>query len=398
MMNADNPTELIRQSGQLYRETLLNDIVPFWMRHGYDEHYGGISNVLDDAGNALNHDKYLWSQGRALWTFSALYHRVEKRAEWKDFADHIYNYLATHGRDAQGKWMYRLDAQGNVLEHDISIYVDGFVLNGLAEYYAVTKHKPALHLALETYRNVSTRLKAPGSYGVAPYTIPQGMKTHGVAMIFSFFFNHLGQVAQRPDIQQHGLQLAHEILVHFYVPDKDAILEFVAIDGSPVDSPEGRACVPGHAIEAMWFLLSIFEQTNDTERMKMCCRLIRRHLQLAWDDVYGGLRLALDIDGQEPPFWKNPEGKPWWVQVEALVATAYVYAITGESWCLEWHRKVQQYAFSHYPVATGEWTQWLDRAGNKTQSSALAVKDPFHLPRGLIYLIDLFERRLPETR
>jgi N-acylglucosamine 2-epimerase len=114
-------------------------------------------------------------------------------------------------------------------------------------------------------------------------------------------------------------------------------------------------------------------------------------LELGWDEPYGGLRLALDIDGEESPFWRNADCKPWWVQVEALVATAYAYRHTRSDWCLQWHDRVQQYAFSHYPVATGEWTQWLDRQGRKTTSAALPVKDPFHLPRALMELLRIFE-------
>lgn len=396
-MSNQTPTENVASLGKLYRETLLDDVVPFWMRHGFDQEYGGIGNILDDAGNTLGHEKFLWSQGRALWTFSALYRRIEARPEWLAFADHIYAYLTTHGRDEQGRWMYRLDKDGNILDRDTSIYVDGFVLNGLTEYYAVTGAEPALQLALETYDNVVQRLETPGSYGVAPYQIPAGLKTHGVSMIYSFFFDHLGRIAQRPDIEARGLRMAHEILDDFYVPSKDAILEFVALDGSPVDSPEGRACVPGHAIEALWFLLSIFEPTNDRERIELCCRLIRRHLELAWDDEYGGLQLALDIDGKEPPYWQKHECKPWWVQVEALVATAYAHVLIGEEWCMDWHNKVREFAYAHYPVPTGEWTQWIDRTNHPMASAGLPVKDPFHLPRGLIYLVDLFEKRLAES-
>ena len=377
----------------LYRKTLLEDVVPFWLEHGLDEEYGGISNILDDEGNVLGHDKYLWSQGRALWTFSALYNRIEKRPEWLAFADHLYQYLASHGRDKKGRWRYRLDAEGNVLDRDISIYVDGFVMHGLAEYHRATGNQDALQIALETYENTLARINSPGSYQIAPYAIPPGMKAHGVAMGFAFYYYHLGKTADRSDICDAGIKLAQEVVEDFYVPEKDAVLEFVTLDGKFVDSPEGRACVPGHVIEAMWFLISIFEETGQADLIPTCCRLIRRHLELGWDEEYGGLKLALDIDGKEPPFWRQPDCKPWWVQIEALVATAYAYLHTREDWCLEWHGKVQQWAFSHYPMPTGEWTQWLDRKGNKTTSAALPVKDPFHLPRGLIYLMELFENK-----
>lgn len=381
--------DFVAVSRALYARTLLDDVVPFWMRHGPDPAYGGISNVLDDSGRAVSHDKYLWSQGRALWTFAALYNRVEPRAEWLAFARCIYDYLAAHGRDEQGRWMWRLDAAGHVLERDISIYVDGFVMAGLAEFYHATRDADARRLALETSENVRRRLATPGSYSVAPYQIPAGMKTHGVAMIFSFFFHEVGTALDEPGLRAAGLTLAGEILDDFYDPQRDAIMEFVRLDRQPDASPPGRTCVMGHAIEALWFLISMFEQCGRTDRIPLCCRLIRRHLELAWDDTHGGLLLARDMDGQEPCFWAKADCKAWWVHCEALVATAYAHRHTGEAWCLDWHRRIQEYAFAHYPIPTGEWTQWLDRQGRPMPSAALPVKDPFHLPRALMYLMAL---------
>lgn len=391
---AQSAGELVQNCRRLYRKTLLEDVVPFWLRHAFDRQYGGIGNLLDDAGNVLGTDKYLWSQGRALWTFSALGNRFGQKPEWRDFADHIFAYLKSHGRDEQGRWMFRLDKDGKVLDHDLSIYVDGFVMAGMTEYYKLTKNETALRLAMETYENVQSRLASPGSYQVAPYHIPAGMKTHGVAMVFALFFYELGKGTGNSGILQAGLSQARQILEHFYQPSKDAVVEFVTVDGKFVDSPEGRACVPGHTLESMWFLLSIFEHVGDTHAIQQCCRLIKRHLELAWDHERGGLILSIDIDGKDPPFWKFPTYKPWWVQVEALVATAWAYVHTREPWCLDWHRKVQEFAYSHYPVATGEWSQWVDRDGNRMGNAVLPVKDPFHLPRALMYLVDLFEKRI----
>jgi len=68
--------------------------------------------------------------------------------------------------------------------------------------------------------------------------------------------------------------------------------------------------------------------------------------------------------------------------------------LSPEDWCLEWFQRVHDYAFAHFPVPQyGEWTQNLDRRGNKMQATvALPVKDPFHLSRALINSIDVLER------
>ena len=77
-----------------------------------------------------------------------------------------------------------------------------------------------------------------------------------------------------------------------------------------------------------------------------------------------------------------------------MYALLLAYQISGEAWCLDWFEQVHNYAFSHYPVAQyGEWTQRLDRQGRKfSETVALPVKDPFHLPRALIYCIEVLER------
>ena len=39
-----NFTELLT----IYKKTLLEDIVPFWMKHGIDHDYGGIFNCIKE--------------------------------------------------------------------------------------------------------------------------------------------------------------------------------------------------------------------------------------------------------------------------------------------------------------------------------------------------------------
>lgn len=382
--------DFIRECIGLYKSTLLENVVPFWMRHGVDRGHGAILNCLDDSGAVMSRDRYLWSQGRGLWTFSALYNRIENRAEWLEVAQGIADYLKANGRDEHGRWMYRLSEDGKILDRDISIYVDGFVINGFSEYYLATRDPEAADIALRTFENVDRRISNPGSYGIAPYELAEGVKTLGIPMIFSFFFCGLGKAVQRPDVYWRGVELAHEVF-DFYDADVNAVTEFVSASGGRADIPEMGVCVPGHVIEAMWFLISIFEETGDSQGIMRCCEMIRRHIELGWDEECGGIRLAVDVDGREPVQWRKADYKPWWVQAEALVATAYAYAHTRQQWCLDWHRRIRDYAFSRYPVPTGEWTQWLDRRGNKGESAALPVKDPFHLPRALIYLIQIFE-------
>ena len=266
----------------------------------------------------------------------------------------------------------------------------------MTEYYVATGDERAKEIALEIYEDTAARLDEPHKIKVAPYVIPEGMKTHGVNMIFSFFYYNLGKALHRDDITNKGTELAREVMDKFYVKEKDAVLEFINEDGTFSDTPEGRCCVPGHVIECMWFLINIFEDMGDTETVTECCKLIKKHIELAVDKEKGGLFLALDIDGKEPVFWNKHTYKPWWVQVETLVATAYAYKHTGDKWYMDIHKEVFEFAFANYPNGYGDWINWLDKDGNPAESAALPVKDPFHLPRALMYLTEIFGK-LVET-
>jgi N-acylglucosamine 2-epimerase len=173
----------------IYRAELLERTVPFWLKHALDRENGGILTCISDEGQVLSTDKYMWSQLRAIWTFSALYNMIEARQEWLDAARYIFNFAKQHGRDDMGRWVFAVDASGKVLQGATSIYADGFAIYGLTELARATGSQDAISLALETYENVQQRLARPGSYETAPYPIPEGVKAHGVSMIFSLVFH-----------------------------------------------------------------------------------------------------------------------------------------------------------------------------------------------------------------
>ena len=55
---------------------------------------------------------------------------------------------------------------------------------------------------------------------------------------------------------------------------------------------------------------------------------------------------------------------------------------------------MHEYCFTHYPVPEhGEWYRNLTREGEPSSDViVMPVKDPFHLPRNLIYSIDVLDR------
>jgi N-acylglucosamine 2-epimerase len=85
-----------------YRTLLLDGFVPFWLKHGIDWELGGVLSCMNEDGSPVSGDKFMWSQARSVWTFAALYNRIEKRPEFLKVAENSVRFLLAHGRDDQG--------------------------------------------------------------------------------------------------------------------------------------------------------------------------------------------------------------------------------------------------------------------------------------------------------
>lgn len=396
------PSSDLSRLHQFYCDQLLDDIIPWWMEHAVDWDNGGICTFIEDDGTIVSDEKYMWSQLRALYTWSLLYNEIAAHDEWLDVARNIYEFVAKYGRNEDGDWNYWLTADGEVVEGPTSIYSDGFAIMGMTEFARTTGEQEPIDIALETYARARERLSKPGSYLTAPYEVPEGTKAHGVSMIFSNVFYALGRYLGDEEIMAAGYDHALQVMDDFRRPERMLLLEYVSLDGEEVDIPEGKVVVPGHAIESMWFQMHIFEDRNEPERIRQAAECVRWHTGAAWDPLWGGLVLALHADWGGPPKWEHYARKFWWVHTETLYALLLSYYHTREDWALEWYDRVHQWTFEHFPNPEwGEWTMRLTESGERPEDLLsllpLPIKDPFHTPRAMVMAIKVLERILSEA-
>lgn len=83
--------------------------------------------------------------------------------------------------------------------------------------------------------------------------------------------------------------------------------------------------------------------------------------------------------------------KLWWVHSEALYATLLFGERTDDQELRQWYDRIFEYTFRVFPNPdreVREWVQIMDRQGNpQNKVVALPVKDPFHITRNLIYIL-----------
>ena len=70
-----------KELAKLYKNELLENVLPFWLNHSQDLEFGGYYTCLNRNGDVFDTDKFIWLQGREVWLFSMLYNKVEKKEE-----------------------------------------------------------------------------------------------------------------------------------------------------------------------------------------------------------------------------------------------------------------------------------------------------------------------------
>jgi N-acylglucosamine 2-epimerase len=374
-----------------YRDELLQNIIPFWLKHSVDKECGGFLNSLDRDGSVFDTDKWVWMQGRAVWMFATIYTQVEKRQEWLDASVQGAEFLRRYGRNEEG-YYFCLTQKGEPLIQPYQIFSNAFAAMG---YGALAKALPDSDypkLAKETFDLYLSKRENPrGRYNkVVPGTRP--MKSFAVTMILSNMALEMEDTLGKDYVDKLVRGLADDIRSTYYRPEFGVILEQVSIDGNFVDSYDGRCFSPGHACEAMWFLMNVGTRLKDDDLVRWAADVTLKSLERGWDKEYGGIFYYLDVKGKYPT-WLDWDQKHWWVHLESLIACAKGYQLTGDERLTAWFKTLHDYTWSHYKDSGyPEWFGYLSRRGTVLfPLKGGKFKGFFHLPRALLQIWKILE-------
>ncbi len=374
----------LRELAVQYKEELLDNILPFWLNNSKDEQHGGYFTCLNQRGEVFDTDKFIWLQGRQVWCFSYMYQHVGPRKEWLEMALHGADFLQKHGRDEAGNWYFSLQQNGQPLVQPYNIFSDCFATMAFAALDKIAPNEAYKKIAVDTFNHIIARQHNwKGSYNKA-YPGTRALKNFSLPMILCNLALELEHIIGSQKVEELVPQVVHEVMDVFYNKEFGLILENVQQDGSFSDSFEGRLINPGHAIEAMWFIMDLGKRSKDTLLINKACQIMLDTLEYGWDEEYGGIFYFLDVKGY-PPQQLEWDQKLWWVHVEALVALAKAYQLTENPKCAKWFLKVHEYTWKHFKdTAYSEWFGYLNRQGEVLLSlKGGKWKGCFHVPRAL---------------
>lgn len=383
--------------GAVYRDALLGDVIPFWLRHGCDRQFGGLLTGLDRDGTVIDDDKSIWAQGRAAWLFATLYLSVERQPEWLETARSGIEFLRRCGFAPNGKMYFTVTRDGRPLRMRRYVFSEAFAAIANAAYARAAGDARAERDALRCFETYLRYSFAPGwipSKTDAQTRPTLGITTYMIGVVTAQELRaHLGdRTVDERSLSQWIDWCIDEIQRLFMKPEQEAVMETVGPNGELIDHFDGRTLNPGHALEAAWFIMREGKLRGDRRLAQVGLTILDWMWKRGWDEQFGGVFYFRDLRGlpvQE--YWHDM--KFWWPHCEAIIATLLAWTLTGDQRYAGWHAQVHDWSFRCFPDPQfGEWYGYLHRDGRvSTPLKGNIWKGPFHLSRMLLYCWQLLE-------
>lgn len=382
-----------KQLADQYRDELLERVMPFWMEHSIDHEMGGFFTCLERDGSVYDTDKFIWLQCREVWMLSVLYNKVERRQAWLYAAVQGAEFLKKYGHDGQYNWYFSLQRDGQPLVQPYNIFSYTFAVIAFGQLYLATGNAEYADVAKRTFDIVLQKRQCPKGQWSKAAPGARALKDFALPMILCNVALEIEHLLEPAFLQQTIDICLHEVLDVFYRPELDLIVENVSQEGELVDCHEGRLLNPGHAIEAMWFIMDLGKRLGRPELIEKAAHIALREVEYGWDKQYGGIFYFMDRLGR-PLQQLEWDQKLWWVHIETLITMLKGYELTGNPECLTWFEKVHDYTWSHFrDPEHDEWFGYLNRRGEVLLTlKGGKWKGCFHVPRGLFQCWQTLQR------
>ena len=378
---------------RLYKEELLKNVMPFWMRHGLDRKNGGVYTCLDRDGTLMDSTKSVWFQGRFGWMAAYAYNHMKKDSRWLAASKSCCEFLERRCFDKDGRAYFEVTAEGVGLRKRRYVFSECFAAIAYAEYSLASGERAWAKKAVELFKRIRKFTANPKKWMPSKYEPCVDAQGHSLTMILINVANVLRQVSDDPVLDRQITESVEKLVKYFIHPEFKALLETVGPNGEFIDTMAGRVINPGHSIETSWFLMDVAVERGDEALKEIALKILDWSWDWGWDEKYGGIISFRDCRNFPPQCYEQ-DMKFWWPQCEAVIATAYAYKLTGDAKYQRMHKLAGEWAWKHlkdrrYP----EWFGYLHRDGTVAQSAKGNIfTGPVHIPRMLVMTWELTKK------
>ncbi|OYU82129.1 MAG: N-acyl-D-glucosamine 2-epimerase [Flavobacterium sp. BFFFF1] len=384
-------------------DAALENILSYWLDECQDFENGGFIGQVD-YNNHKHHraEKGAVLNARILWTFAAAF-QYNNKPECLKTAKRAFAFIETYFYNKTDQGIYwSVNADGSPKDTKNQIYALAFTIYGLTEFYAVSKDKDALELAIKLYESIEKYSFDPLKKGyLEAFTSDwktiddlrlsekdaNEKKTMNTHLHIVEAYANLYKVWPNTDLKHKITELLETIEIHFINTENGHLRLF--FDENWIEKPDVVSY--GHDIEAAWLLQQCAQTTENApliERYKKYALLLT-DATLEGIDEDGGLWYEFDPDANQ-----LIEEKHWWPQAELMIGFFNAYELTRDEKYLNivysnWDF-IKKYVIDH---SNGEWIWGVYADYSPIQKDKAGFwKCPYHNGRACLELIQRIKK------
>jgi N-acylglucosamine 2-epimerase len=382
-----------------YKEDLTTNIMPFWMKNGWDRVNGGVYTCVNRDGSLMDSTKSVWFQGRFAFVCSFAYNNVEKNTEWLKAAKSTIDFIEKYCFDKDGHMYFSVTKDGKPLRKRRYVFSETFAAIAMSEYALASGDMSYAEKAMKIFTDTQRFLATPGF--LEPKFEPiVNLQSHSIIMILINVGSRIRAVIKDPKLTEQIDESIGKLKKYFMHPEFKALLESVGPNGEFVDTNMTRTINPGHCIETSWFIMEESRLRGwDKDLLDTALTIFNWSFDWGWDKQYGGIINFRDCKNL-PPQDYSQDMKFWWPQCETIISSLYAYWATKDEKYLERHKLISDWTYAHFPDKEyGEWYGYLHRDGTVAQpAKGNLYKGPFHIPRMMTEAYVLCQNILKEIK
>jgi N-acylglucosamine 2-epimerase len=400
-MPARMPSGLpVRALRDQYRADLFIDFLPFMEKYVIDTEFGGFLCNTDHLGKRENTNKLSWFEGRGTWVYSFLYNNLAREQKYLNVARRSLDLIIKAKPNGDELWPKEITREGKALTSaDGEIYGDLFIAEGLAEFSKATGERTfwdhAKQIVLKCVRLYDRPDYRPtiGQTYLGPSAPPfPGARIQGVWMTLIRASTQMLEMRYDNDIEAVANRCVDAVTKHHYNSDFGLINELINHDLSRPTKEYAQMVYTGHCIENLWMLMLEAVRRRDEGLFDKLAAWFKRHVEVAWDDVYGGV--FRNLQNVEKNAWLVD--KVLWAQEEVLIGSLLIVERRGYDWAVEMFRRTHSYVRDKFSLKQYGSPLWMYASDRKVSYEAF-LKMPrrvenFHHPRHLMLNLLSLER------
>ena len=122
----DSTTHYLQMWADSYRQDLVGNIMPFWLKYGLDGKHGGVYTCVNRDGSLMDTTKSVWFQGRFGFIAAFAYNNIEKNPEWLAASKSCIDFIEKHCFDKDGRMFFEVKEDGTPLRKRRYVFSESF--------------------------------------------------------------------------------------------------------------------------------------------------------------------------------------------------------------------------------------------------------------------------------